>query len=240
MRLSILPIFVILVFVFCLLITLRARRGGSINRAEARSVYYLVLALVAWTVVLVGLGINGIHVALMKSVPPLWQAGVPVGIAMIGFVVSGNLRPAVRGIATSTPGLWLVLIQALRIGALGGVIKGIQGEVTSSFVFWVGIPDFLFGISAIMVGWLLLRRAVSDGFLVAWSLIGASIILLPTFLAMNYWMNEPGFSFIFEFPMVMAPGIVVPMFVLLNFLLAWGAWIDSRSGSGGDPAIAEG
>ena len=170
MRLSILPIFVILVFVFCLLITLRARRGGSINRAEARSVYYLVLALVAWTVVLVGLGINGIHVALMKSVPLLWQAGVPVGIAMIGFVVSGNLRPAVRGIATSTPGLWLVLIQALRIGALGGVIKGIQGEVTSSFVFWVGIPDFLIGISAIMVGWLLLRRAVSDGFLVAWSL----------------------------------------------------------------------
>ena len=57
---------------------------------------------------------------------------------------------------------------------------------------------------------------------------------------MNYWMHEPGFSFIFEFPIVMAPGIVVPMFVLLNFLLAWGAWIDSRSGSGGDPAIAEG
>ena len=240
MNLSILPIFVILVFGFSLLITVRAGRVGSISRAEARSVYYLLLAFAAWSIVVIALGVNGIHVALMESIPMLWQAGVIVTMVMIGLVVSGNLRPALRGIARSTPRLWLVLVQALRIGALGGVIKGIQGEVTSTFVFWVGIPDFLFGISALVVGFLLLRRSLSDGFLVVWSLAGAAIILLPTFLANNYWMNEPGFSFIFEFPMVMAPGIVVPVFVLLNFLLAWGAWIQSRSGEGGDPVIAKG
>ena len=240
MNLSILPIFVILVFGFSLLITVRAKRVGSINRAEARSVYTLLLAFAAWSIVVIVLGVNGIHVALMASVPMLWHAGVMVTMVMIGLVASGNLRPALRGIARSTPVLWLVLVQALRIGALGGVIKGIQGEVTSTFVFWVGIPDFLFGISALIVAFLLLRQAVSDEFLVVWSLVGASVILLPTFLANNYWMNEPGFSFIFEFPMVMAPGIVVPVFVLLNFLLAWGAWIQSRSGEGGDPAIAKG
>ena len=105
-----------------------------------------------------------------------------------------------------------------------------QGQITSSFVLWVGIPDFLFGVSAILVGWLLLREAVSKSFLVVWGLIGASLILLPTFPLMNYWMNEPGFVFIFEFPMVMAPGIVVPMLIFFNLLLALGSFsIQGRS-----------
>ena len=43
MKLSILPIFVALVFVFCLAITRRARSDESIKSAEARSVYLLLL-----------------------------------------------------------------------------------------------------------------------------------------------------------------------------------------------------
>ncbi len=104
-----------------------------------------------------------------------------------------------------------------------------QGQITSSYIFWIGIPDFLFGVSAILVGWLLLREAVIKSFLVVWSLIGASIILLPTFPMMNYWMNESGFVFIFEFPMVLAPAIVVPMMIFFNLLSAWGAF-QSREG----------
>ena len=229
MRLSILPVLVILIFAFCIFITNRAKRDQSISKAEALSTYCLVLAFFAWTLILIALGINGMHVSLMESVPLLWQACVPVIILTIGLVLSQNLRSALNGIASSTPRHWLAFAEALRIGALGGVMKGIQGEVTSSFVFWVGIPDFLFGASAIIVGWLLLRRALSDGFLILWSLIGASIILLPTFLAMNYWMNEPGFDFIFEFPMVLAPGIVVPMFIFFNLLLAWGVFQSTKS-----------
>ena len=89
---------------------------------------------------------------------------------------------------------------------------------------WVGIPDFLFGASAIIVGWLLLRNP--GGYrrtLIVWSVAGAAIILVPTFGFMPYWMNEPGFTFIFEFPMVMSPSIIVPIFILLNLLLAWKA-----------------
>ena len=96
-------------------------------------------------------------------------------------------------------------------------------------MFWVGIPDFLFGLSALIVGWLLLRKAVGTRFLMIWNLIGAAIILLPTFLLMNYFMNEPGFIFIFEFPMVLAPSIVVPIFIFLNFLLAWRSFELTRS-----------
>jgi hypothetical protein len=65
---------------------------------------------------------------------------------------------------------------------------------------------------------------VGNRFLMIWNLIGPAIILLPIFLFMNYWMNEPGFTFIFEFPMVLAPSIVLPIFLFLNFLLAWGIY----------------
>jgi hypothetical protein len=63
------------------------------------------------------------------------------------------------------------------------------------------------------------RRHSGNRFLIIWNHIGPAIILLPTFVFINYWMNEPGF--IMEFPMVLAPSIVVPIFIFLNFLLAW-------------------
>ncbi len=224
MKLSLVPLLVVLILAFAVFITRRAKKKQAISGAEARSVYFLVLVFAVWTAVVIALGMGDIHVALMDQIPLLWQSGIPVTILFINLILSRNLRRALHGIASSTPQHWLVFFQALRIGALGGVIKGLQGQITSSYVFWIGIPDFLFGVSAVLVGWLLLREAVSRGFLVVWGLIGASLILLPTFPLMNYWMNEPGFVFIFEFPMVLAPGIVVPMMIFFNLLLAWGAF----------------
>jgi hypothetical protein len=37
-------------------------------------------------------------------------------------------------------------------------------------------------------------------------------------------MNEPGFEFIFEFPMVLAPSIVVSLLISLNLFQAWTMW----------------
>ncbi len=225
---SVVPIFVTVVFVFCIVITRRARSSESIGAAEARSVYALLVAILAWTLIAVVLGIRGTHVELMPKVPLLWQALVAIALWSTAFTLSGTLRRGLRGIATSTPGHWLVFIQALRIGALGGIVKGIRGEVTSGFVFWIGIPDFLFGVSALVVGWFLLRKAVGPRFLVAWNLVGFSLIVLPTFVPMNYWMNEPGFTFIFEFPMVLAPSIVVSTLISLNLLHAWGILLNEK------------
>jgi hypothetical protein len=221
MKLSMLPIFVIIVFAFCIFITRRAKKNHSINTAEARSVYFLLLAFFVWTLICIALGIRDLHIALMERVPLLWQANVAIVILGIALFSSRNLRSGLRGITAGTPWHWLVFFQALRIGALGGVIKGIKGEITSSFFFLVGIPDFLYGVSALIVGWLLLKNAISNRFLMIWNLIGPAIILLPIFILMNHFMNEPGFIFIFEFPMVLAPSIVVPIFLFINCLLAW-------------------
>ncbi len=223
MKFSIPFIYVIILFAFCIFITSRAKRRQSIDTAEARSVYFLLLAFSVWTLITTALGLKKIHTLplLLERVPLLWQACTAVVILAIALLLSRSLRNALHGIAANTPWHWLVFIQALRLGALGGVVKGIKGEITSAYIFWIGIPDFLYGFSAIIVGWLVLRRAVGNRFLIIWNLIGPAIILLPTFVFMNYWMNEPGFTFIMEFPMVLAPSIVVPIFIFLNFLLAW-------------------
>jgi len=232
MKLSILPMFVAFVIVFCIAITHKARSDESINAAEARSVYILLLTFLVWTLIAVGMGFRGTHVALMPHVSLLWQAFVPVILSIAAFFFSGTLRSGLRGIASSTPGHWFIFFQALRIGALGGIMKGIRGEVTSRFVFWVGIPDFLFGLSALVLGWLLLRKAVGSRFLIAWNLVGFALIILPTFVPMIYWMNDPGFVFIFEFPMILAPSIVVPIFIFLNLLHAWGIHVIEKNNGG--------
>ena len=231
MKFSVLPIFVTIIFIFCIWITRRAGLNQSINLAERRSVYTLLLVFFGWTIVVIVLGIKGIHILLMEQIPLLWQSFVPIVLLTTGLIFSRDLRSGMRGIVTHTPWHWLVFVHALRIGAIGGVMKGIKGEITSGFVFWIGIPDFLFGLSAIVIGLLLLRNAVSHVFLGIWNLIGALLILLPTFIPMNYWMNEPGFVFIFEFPMVLAPSIVIPIFISLNLLMVWRIFEMRRSGS---------
>ena len=51
----------------------------------------------------------------MARVPLLWQSFVPVVALSTAFILSRSLRSGLRGIATSTPGHWLVFIQAFRI-----------------------------------------------------------------------------------------------------------------------------
>jgi uncharacterized membrane protein len=226
MKASIVPIYVLLVFSFSVYITYRARRDDRISTSEARSVYLFITGLFGWTVVATVLGLRNIHTApwLLDRVPLLWQACVAVAMFMVTFAFSQTFRRALNGLADATPATWLVFFQALRIGALGSVVKTVRGEIASSFPLWVGIPDFLYGVSAVFLGWLLLRSSASHRTtLVSWALAGAGIILLPLFGLMPYWMNEPGFTFIFEFPMVISPSIIVPILILFDFLLAWKA-----------------
>ncbi len=181
MKSSILPILLIVVFIFYIFLIRRGKDNKSITTMEANSAFLLLSVFFAWTLVSTFLGIKELHVsrAFMKQVPFLWQACVPVLILIIALFFSSNLRSALRGLASSTPWHWLVFFQAFRIGALGSVLKGINGEITSSYVFWVGIPDFIYGISAMVIGVLMLKRGVSNRMLMVWSLIGPAIILIP-------------------------------------------------------------
>ncbi|MCU7843879.1 MAG: hypothetical protein KZQ93_08580 [Candidatus Thiodiazotropha sp. (ex Monitilora ramsayi)] len=237
MSLSILPLFVLLLFVFSFLQFRKAKLIGTMSVAEIRGVYLLLSAFLLWVIVVVYMGIREMHLALMQEIPWLWQAFVPVTIWIAAVLLFGRLRGALAKIAIYTPLRWFLFLQALRIGALGGVLKGIDGEITSTYVFWIGVPDFLFGVSALLLGIVSLRRKIGSRFLIAWNLIGFSLIFFPTFGIMLYWMTEPGFEFIFEFPMILAPAIVVPLFISFNLMHAWALVLREKSISGAEVSV---
>ena len=66
MKLSLVPLLAILTLAFGVFITAKAKKDRSISRAEARSVYFLVIALAVWTVILIAL----------ESVGPMWRSWI--------------------------------------------------------------------------------------------------------------------------------------------------------------------
>ncbi|MCG7915734.1 MAG: hypothetical protein JAY71_17860 [Candidatus Thiodiazotropha weberae] len=228
MNLSIVPIYLAIVFLFCFLIVRQASKNEIIAKAVERKILLLLLAFILWSVSVALLALGDQHVSLIATIPLLWQAFVPVGIWITAIFLSADLRSGLLKIATHTPAQWLVLIQALRLGAIGGIVKGLNGEICSDYVFWIGVPDFLFGLSALLIGLLMFNREINVRLLIVWHLIGFSLIFFPTFLIMSYWMNEPGFVFIFEYPMILAPGMLVPLLISLNLLHAWGLFQKQR------------
>lgn len=228
---SILPFYVALIFGFLAAIVRRASSSRILTAREASRLYGLIFVLLAWTGVVVVMGVQNLHLELADRIPLLWQALAPVAIWATAAMLSPTTRRSLHKLAIATPPHWLAWAQALRIGAIGGIYKGLTGEIQSGYVFWIGIPDLLFGISALLFGWLALRRGIGPSVLLAWNLIGFALIFLPTLVPMLYWMSEPGFRFIFEFPMILAPGIVVSILLSLNLMQAWAAWHSRHSNS---------
>ena len=231
MEFSIVPFLVLGVFAFLGALVRRASRDSFIDHRQARSLYAFLAVLIVWGVACTVMGILGMHSnpSLIRAVPLLWQSCVAIVLGSGFYALSPTFRGSLVGLALGTPTTWLIWVQALRIGAIGSVFKVFSGEIQSGFPLWVGIPDFFFGLSSPVVAWLVYRGSVGERALAVWGGLGAAIILVATFGFMPYWMSEPGFSFIFEFPMVLAPSIVVPTLVLLNLLLSAQQMIKGRS-----------
>jgi hypothetical protein len=235
MEFSTVPFLAVATLAFLGELVRRASRDAFIDYRQTRSLYALVAVLIAWGVATTVMGIQGIHSdpSLMREVPLLWQSCVAIALVCGFYALSPTFRGSLVGLALGTPTTWLIWVQALRIGAIGSVFKVFSGEIQSGFPLWVGLPDFFFGLSSPVVAWLVYRGSIGERALAVWGGLGAAIILVPTFGFMPYWMSEPGFSFIFEFPMVLAPSIVVPTLVLLNSLLSAQQMMKGRSGARG-------
>jgi hypothetical protein len=232
MEFSTVPFLVVAILAFLGALVRRASHDAFIDSRQARSLYEFVAVLIAWGVASTVMGIQDIHSnpSLIREVPLLWQSCVAIVLVFGFYALSPRFRGSLVGLAFGTPTTWLIWVQALRIGAIGSVFKVFSGEIQSGFPLWVGIPDFLFGLSTPVVAWLVYRGSIGDRALAVWGGLGAAIILVPTFGFMPYWMNEPGFSFIFDFPMVLAPSIIVPALVLLNLLLSAQQMMKGRAG----------
>jgi hypothetical protein len=236
MQLSTIPFLIAGLFGFVGWLALRAEHQRAITRSERLTVWAVLAILVAWALASAYFASSGAYMApgLLKLMPGLWLPLVPFAIVGIALGVSRDFRHALVGILDVTPPQWLVYVQAVRIAALGGLIKTMQGTFPLYFGLGVGIPDLLFGLSALWVAWAVRRGAIGWRGLAYWNLVGFAVVALPAGpLAqmglpgpLQVFEGPPASEALFVYPMALAPTVVVPFFVMLNLWAA--AWLFLR------------
>lgn len=223
MQLSSLPLLIAVVFGFLWFLVSRLHRAGILNSDQRNQMALLIGVILMW----------GMFIGYQSSVgrfgsepfynlmPGYWMPYVPVVVALSMMLSLAPLRDGLRVLVDETPVHWLSGIHILRILALGTLLKASNDLFPQMFAWFVGGPDLLFGVSAIIVTLLARSGRLSNRFILYWHLAGALAIVLPVAGLMHLFMVEPLFAELFMFPMVMAPALIVPTLVLLNLLVAW-------------------
>lgn len=221
-----------LLFVIQILaIGMAARRAERVRELRSVGVIHaILLMLVVWGVCVAWLALNGTLAkpAFLRSYPFLWMPFIPVILTVAPVAAFPNARRAVRALVDETPTHWLTGIHALRILAIGSIVKALRGDFPASFATYVGGPDLLFGLSALPVTWLVVTKRIGARALTVWHILGAAVIIPGAILvgqmglpgAFHIFEDVPPIATLFEFPIVLAPALVVPLFVTMNLLVA--------------------
>ena len=212
----------------------RSVQSGVIETSTARHFYALVVAWTAWGVASAALALSGAYTSeqFYAMLPGLWIPFIPIVIFATYFALSGPFRNALGKVIDHTPLQWLVYFQALRISAIGTAFETARGRFPVAFELYVGVPDLLFGLSALYVGWRVRRESIGRRGVALWSLAGAVAIVPASNLVaqmslpgpMMVFATEPTAKALFVYPMVLAPTLIVPLFVLFNLLTALHLW----------------
>ena len=247
MRLSLTPFLLVAEFGFLFIVASRAARSAPGQRMM-RPVYAYLLWLTGYGVVAVVLGARGAYVsdALLPTLPGLWLPVVPVVVAVVPVVVFGSVRTGLRCIVDVTPWHWFAYFHTLRIAALGSAYKTMIGEFPAFFEYAVGIPDLLFGLSAVWIAGKAKRGEIGARDFLAWNLIGVLVIVPSTPILLQLGLPGPLQLFtrlpdaraVFAHPMSIAPMVGVPLFVLVNLCVAWRLWERSRGTGRGTISLA--
>ncbi|VAW61511.1 hypothetical protein MNBD_GAMMA11-2540 [hydrothermal vent metagenome] len=223
MHFSSIPFLIAIISGFLGFLILRLRRLGLVNNAEHNGVIALIVVLLLWGGVSGFLADWGIYARkdFLAMAPGYWLPFIPVIITVILMSVFKPLRNGLRKLVDGSPGHWLTGIHMIRILATGSLVKASNGLFPEKFAWYVGIPDLIFGVSAVVITLWARKGRVSDRGLMAWHMLGAMVILVPANGFMHLYMQEALFEELFVFPMVLAPTLVVPTLVMLNLLVVW-------------------
>ncbi len=236
------PLLAATVLGFVLFITKRAERRGHVERQQARALQGLVAVWALWGLASAGLSFSGAYASdsFYAMLPGLWMFFIPVFIFVAFSAASRSIRDGIGKVLAATPLHWLVYFQALRLSALGTAFETARGTFPPSFELAVGVPDLLFGLSALYVGRRASEGSISRRAVGWWSLAGALVIVPAAPLVaqmglagpLQVFTAEPSATALFVYPMVLAPTLIVPLFVLFNLLTAQaliGQWFPKRS-----------
>jgi hypothetical protein len=230
MKFSMLPLLYLAQIVAIYRVTRNTYDSGQISASQKKQIILILAMLTLWGGLSAYLGINGYYQSegLLSSLPGLWIPTIPVLIVMIPWMASKDLRQGIDKIIDQTPLHLIMGFEGLRILAIGGIMKGYRGEFSLFFAQFVGIPDFLYGVTTLIAAVLIYRGVWKERSAIIINLIGFIIIVPFAVILINvglpgplYMIEEsPSLKTIFEFPMVLAPTLVVPIFAMVNLLVA--------------------
>lgn len=237
---SIVPLLILTQLLAVIIATRVASKKNAMSPSSARWIYFIVTILAIWAGISTWLALSGVYLTegFLATYPTFWLPFIPIIIVSLALIISETAWDAVRELIDATPMAWLVGIHALRILAIGSLIKAWQGKFALSFALYVGIPDLIFGLSALVVLKLLSSNRIGTKGLVVWNLVGFFAIIPGTPIvaqmglpgALYTFTETPSITTLYEYPMVLAPSFVVPMFVMINLLVAFRLVEKSRGG----------
>jgi len=110
-----------------------------------------IVAMLAWMVLVIYLGRQGAFLRHTQRLSNLLGFFLVLALPAVLFASIDGAREGVVRAALHTSNFQLALIHVLRLLAVGGIIKYMQGELPRHFVILAAIPDFLFAVSAVVV-----------------------------------------------------------------------------------------
>lgn len=236
MKFSSVPLLFVVIVAFWLWAARAALRRGDISVGHERSIHAWLGMLAAWAVTTTVLATSGLYrsASFYALLPGLWVPLAPVVLSVALLWLWPTFRVAMRALTTSTSPRAFLWLHAMRIAAIGGVIKGTQGMLPASFAFPIGIPDLIFGLVSLVLALGYRRFRPGRPALIAWNLAGMGVLMsAPIFMQLGLpgrfytFTAQPDATALFEFPMVLAPTLVV---TLLFFTNGWHAFTLWRAG----------
>lgn len=154
-----------------------------------------------------------------------------VTLGVVWFALTGAGRDGVVAAASAVPDVHLAAVHELRLLAIGTVVKYLQRQLPLHFVILGSLPDVLFAVSVVVVTVLAARAPVDSQFLLVWHATGAFVFFgagLSMFFSvpspLRLFTSQPDASLVFRFPMVVAPNVTVPLFMLAHLFAIVKYW----------------
>lgn len=233
MHISLAPILLATELGFLFMLAWRCGNQAGAQR-KMGPVYVFFLWVTAYGIVTSVLGARGVYISddMLKTLPGFWLQVVTVGVVVIPIVLFTSVRNGLRQIVDCTPWHWFAYFHGLRIAALGTAYKTMIGQFPAYFEYLVGVPDLLFGISALWIARKAQRGELSRKSFLVWNLVGLLVIVPSAPILLQLGLPGPFYMFtslpdaraVFTYPMSIAPMIGVPLFVLVNLWVAWRLW----------------
>lgn len=198
--------------------------GGDNNTSTFAAVVAVwIVGMLAWLAMVIYTGRREFFLKHTEKLSNLVGFTIVVTFAVAVFGAIPAARQGLVNAAHNTSDLQLIYIHILRLLAIGSVVKFLHRELPLHFVILGSLPDFLFAMSAVVLAVAGANGPLDPDFLVAWHLIGSAVFLgagISMFFSvpspLRLYHTKPDTSIVFQFPMVLAPNMTVPLFMVAH------------------------